>query len=262
MLDGKVVLISSLGTGFSTRLAVEATRSGARVVVTQRPGQRLQDALAQITAEGLPEEIVCFPGDPRSKDQNRWVAEQTIQRFGQIDALITGAGAELGVLAPVESSDLTAWRSLLEDNFIAPLALIQEVLPHMKARRSGRIVNINAIAARKPVPGYAGFAASKAALACASAYLAMECGKWGISVNSVFIGWTWGSATASRLKQLADELGTTVAALKSHMTESIALGYIPEEADCARTVLMLISEPAAVVTGASIDINGGEFIPL
>lgn len=262
MLDGKIVLISSLSAGFSTRLAIEATRAGAQVIVTQQPGERLDAALAEIAAEHLSREVISFPGDCRNRDQCHWVVEQSIQRFGRIDALVVGAGSEIGIVGPVESADLNAWRGLFEENFFAPMALIQEVLTPMKALRSGRIVNISAIAARRPVAGHAGFAASKAALACAAAYLAMECGKWGISVNTAFLGWTWGSATAARVKRLADELGTTVAALKSDITESIALGYIPEEADCARTVLMLLAGPAAVMTGAFIDINGGEFIPL
>jgi NAD(P)-dependent dehydrogenase (short-subunit alcohol dehydrogenase family) len=262
MLDGKIVLISSLSAGLSTRLAIEATRAGAQVIVTQQPGERLEAGLAEIAAEQVPREVVSFPGDCRNRDQCHWVVEQSIQRFGRIDALIVGAGSEVGTLGPVESADLDAWRGLFDENFFAPVALIQEVLPHMRTQRSGRIVNVSAIAARRPVAGHAGYAASKAALACATAYLAMECSKWGISVNTAFLGWTWGSATAARVKRLANDLGTTVAALKSEITEGIPLGYIPEEADCARTVLMLLSGPAAVMTGASIDINGGEFIPL
>lgn len=262
MLDSKIILISGLSAGFSARLAVEATLAGAQVIVTQQPGGRLDAALAGIAAEQLSREVVCFPGDCRHQDQCHWIVEQSMQRFGRIDALVVGAGSEIGILGPMESADLNGWRALLEENFFGPMALIQEVLPHMKVQRSGRIVNVSAIAARKPMAGHAGFACSKAALACASAYLALECGKWGISVNTAFLGWTWGSATVNRIKRLADELGTTVAALKSDITESIALGYIPEEVDCARSVLMLLSDAAAVMTGASIDINGGEFIPL
>ena len=262
MLNGKVVLISNFTSGLTTRLALEATLLGAQVVVTQRPGERLQSALDSLAEQELVRPVACFPANPRKADECRWVVQQALTKFDHIDALIAGAGGELGVLGPVESTDLASWRALMEENFFATLTLIQEVLPHMKERRSGRIVTLNAVAARKPLAGYAGFAASKAALACATAYLASECGRWGIGVNSVYMGSVWGSATADRFRNLAGELGTTVAKLKSDITEGIALGYIPEEADCARAILLMLTDAAAVVTGASLDINGGEFIPL
>ena len=262
MLDGKVVLISSFTIGLTTRLALEATRLGAQVVVTQRPGERLQAALDALTEHPPAKPVACFPADPRKPDECRWVVQQALAKFGQIDALIAGAGGELGVLGPVGSADLGSWRALMEDNFFAPFTLIQEVLAPMKERRSGRIITLNAVAARKPLTGYAGFAASKAALACATGYLAAECGRWGIGVNSVFLGWVWGAATADRFKNLASELGTTVAKLKSDITEGIPLGHIPDEADCASAILLLLADGAAVVTGASLDINGGEYIAL
>lgn len=262
MLDSKVVLISSFMSGLTARLAIEATLLGAQVVVTQRPGEKLEAALAGLAEHKLPRPVACFPAEPRKADECRWVVQQALAKYGRIDALIAGAGGELGVLGPVESADLGSWRALMEENFFTTLTLIQEVLSHMKERRSGRIVTLNAVAARKPVAGYAGFAASKAALACATGYLASECGRWGIGVNSVFMGWVWGSATADRFKSLAAELGTTVAKLKSDITEGIPVGYIPEEADCAKAILLLLADTAAVVTGASLDISGGEFIPL
>ena len=262
MLDGKVVLISSFTTGLTMQLAIEATRSGAQVIVTQRPGEKLQSALDLLAEQKLARPVACFPADPRKADECRWVVQQTLAQFGRIDALITGGGVEFGVLGPTESADLTSWRALMEENFFATLTLVQEVLPPMKERRTGRIVCINAIAARKPVAGFAGFAASKAALACATAYLATECGRWGISVNSVFMGWVWGSATATRFKNLAKELSSTVAKLKSDISDGIPLGYIPEQVDCARAILLFLDDSAAVVIGASLDINGGEFVSL
>ena len=262
MLDGKVVLISNFTAGLTARLAVEAAAIGAQVVVTQRPGEKLQAALESLAEHDLPKPVACFPADPRKTDECRWVVQQALAKFGQVDALIAGAGGELGVLGPVESADLNSWRALMEENFFAALTIIQEVLPHMKERRAGRIVTLNAVAARKPIAGYAGFAASKAALASVTGYLATECGRWGIGVNSVFLGWVWGSATADRFKNLAAEIGTTVAKLKADITEGIPVGYIPEESDCARAILLLLTDSAAVVTGASLDISGGEFIPL
>src|SRR5262249_32972568 len=156
--------------------------------------------------------------------------EQCLHRFGQIDALIAGTGTEVGVLGPIESADLRSWRAQMEDNFFAALTLIQAGLPSINERPGGGGLCLNTTARRKPFSGFAGVAASKAALACATGYLAHECGKWGIGVNSVYLGWVWGPATASGIEGLAQKLGTTVAELKSNITENIPLGYIPEEA--------------------------------
>jgi len=139
--------------------------------------------------------------------------------------------------------------------------LVQAVLPHMKHRRGGAIVNVNSQVVHKPLAGQGGYACSKAALACATSYLALECGKYGIRFNSVFLGWMWGPAVAGYFEGMAKELKTTVQALKQNVTDGIALGIIPEDRECAKSVLYLISDYASVVTGASLDVNGGEYLP-
>jgi enoyl-[acyl-carrier-protein] reductase (NADH) len=71
----------------------------------------------------------------------------------------------------------------------------------------------------------------------------------------------WGPAVAGYFADLATELGTTVDALKQNVAENIALGIVPEDRECAKSVIYLLSDYASVVTGASLDVNGGEYLP-
>jgi len=260
LLKDKVVIVSGIGPGLGVHLATLAAEEGASVVLAGRTAAKLQMAEHAIRDRGLDSAVLKLPTDIARAADCRALAERAMERFGRIDALINSAYVP-GTLGPVETADLDDWRATFDVNLFGTLNLVQAVLPHMKHRRSGAIVNVNSQVVHKPLAGQGGYAASKAALACATSYLALECGQYGIRFNSVFLGWMWGPAVAGYFQGMASELQTTVEALKQKVAGNIALGRIPEDRDCAKSVLYLVSDYAAVVTGASLDVNGGEFLP-
>ena len=115
---------------------------------------------------------------------------------------------------------------------------------------------------RKPLAGQGGYATSKAALAVATAQLATELGAHNIRVNSTFMGWMWGPSVEGYMRSVADAGGPPIDEQKAEVSKNIALGRIPEDRECARPIIMLLSDYASVVTGASLEINGGEFMPM
>jgi NAD(P)-dependent dehydrogenase (short-subunit alcohol dehydrogenase family) len=260
LLEDKVVVVSGIGPGLGIHLATLAAQEGASVVVAARTVSKLDGAERAIRSLGLETRILKVPTDIAKPGDCSNLAEQVIRQFGRIDALVNSAYVP-GTFGTVESANLDDWRATFEVNLFGSLNLVQAVLPHMKHQRRGAIVNVNSQVVRKPLAGQGGYAASKAALACATSYLALECGKYGIRVNSVFLGWMWGPAVAGYFEGMAGELKTTVEALKENVAEGIALGFMPEDRDCAKSVLYLISDYASVVTGASLDVNGGEYFP-
>eukprot|EP00456_Euglypha_rotunda_P011864 TRINITY_DN13210_c0_g1_i1.p1 TRINITY_DN13210_c0_g1~~TRINITY_DN13210_c0_g1_i1.p1 ORF type:complete len:133 (-),score=33.36 TRINITY_DN13210_c0_g1_i1:67-465(-) len=132
----------------------------------------------------------------------------------------------------------------------------------MKRQHSGAIVNINTMAARVVPPlGEAGYAASKGALAVASKFLAKELGPDGIRVNSVHMGWMWGAPVEGYMRWQAEQSGTTVDALVEQIASQIPLRRIPPDQECARAALFMVSDYASVVTGATLDVNGGHYMP-
>lgn len=260
LLKDKVVVISGVGPGLGIHLATLAAQEGASLVLAGRTAGKLESAALAIARLGLDTQVLTVSNDITRPADCDSLIRRVVERFGRIDALVNSAYVA-GTLGPVESADLTDWRSTFEVNVFGTLNLVQAVLPQMKEQRCGAIVNVNSQVVHKPLAGQGGYAASKAALACATSYLALECGKHGIRFNSVFLGWMWGPAVADYFEGMAEELKTTVEALKQTVAENIPLGSIPDDRECAKSVLYLISDYASVVTGASLDVNGGEYLP-
>ena len=111
------------------------------------------------------------------------------------------------------------------------------------------------------MPYQGGYSVSKSALTAATAQLALELGVSKIRVNSAYMGWMWGPPVENYLIDAAARQGTTVEALAATIAKSIPLGRIPDDAECAKAALFLVSDYAGAVTGAALDVNGGEFLP-
>lgn len=260
LLRDKVVLVSGIGPGLGVHLATQAAEAGASVVIAARTAGKLDSAERDIVALGLGTEVLKVPTDIAKRADCKRLVDAAIDRFGRIDVLLNSAYIA-GSFGTIESADLDDWRKTLDVNLFGTLGLTQEVLPHMKRARRGSIVNVNSQVTRKPIAGQAGYATSKAALACATSYLALECGKYGIRVNSVFLGWMWGPSVAGYFEHVETTQGTSVEAQKAAVAAMIPLGLIPPDSECARSIIYLASDLASVVTGAALDVNGGEFLP-
>ena len=260
LLQDKVVVVSGIGPGLGVHLATQAAEAGASVVLGARTSGKLDSAERDIAALGLGTEVLKMPTDIAKRSDCKRLVDAAIDRFGRIDVLLNSAYVA-GSFGPIESADLDDWRKTLDVNLFGTLGLTQEVLPHMKKARRGSIVNVNSQVTRKPIAGQAGYATSKAALACATSYLALECGKYGIRVNSVFLGWMWGPSVAGYFEHVEKTHGTSVEAQKAAVAAMIPLGLIPPDSECARSIIYLASDLASVVTGAALDVNGGEFLP-
>lgn len=260
LLRNKVVIVSGIGPGLGVKLAVEAAREGARAVVLgARTAAKLDDAETRIRALGVDCEVLKVPVDITDRAQCKHMAQQAVQRFGRIDALLNSAYVH-GNFEPVETADLEAWRTTFDTNVVGTMNLTLEVVPYMKTQGSGAITMINTLATRKPFPGESGYAASKGALTVAAKFLARELGAYGIRVNSVFMGWMWGAPVQGYVKHAAEQQQVPQEQIIAQIAANIPLGHIPTDDDCAKAALFLVSDYAKAVTGASLDANGGEFM--
>jgi NAD(P)-dependent dehydrogenase (short-subunit alcohol dehydrogenase family) len=260
LLEDKVVVVSGIGPGLGVHLATQAADAGARLVIAARTAERLDSAERDIATLAPGTEVLKVPTDIAKREQCKRLADAAIERYGRIDVLLNSAYIA-GSFGPIESADLDDWRKTLDVNLFGTLGLTQEVLLHMKNARRGSIVNVNSQVTRKPIAGQAGYATSKAALACATSYLALECGQYGIRVNSVFLGWMWGPSVAGYFEHVHRTQGTSVETQKAAVAAMIPLGLIPPDSECARSIIYLASDMASVVTGAALDVNGGEYLP-
>jgi NAD(P)-dependent dehydrogenase (short-subunit alcohol dehydrogenase family) len=262
LLKDKVVIVSGIGPGLGVKLAVEAAREGARAVVAAaRTPEKLDDAQQRIRALGVKAEVLKCVTDITDRAQCERLAAETVQRYGRIDALINSAYFH-GEMDFVSSAELERWPAVFETNLYGTLKLTQAVIPHMQRQKSGAIVMINTMATRQIPPlGEAGYAASKAALAQASKWLAKELGPHGIRVNSAYMGWMWGAPVAGYVAWQAQQRQVPEEQIKAQIAAGIPLGRIPTDDECARAALFLASDCASAVTGAALDVNGGAYLP-
>lgn len=260
LLDDKVVIVSGIGPGLGSKLAVGAAREGARLSIAARSADKLNDVCQLIHRDQPNADILAKPTDITSRDACRELIEATVAKFGRIDALINCA-FRLGELTAVDTSDLNDWRSTMETNLFGTMNLIQETIPQMKSQATGSIVIINTQVTRVPEIGQAGYGASKSALIGAAAHLANEMGQYGIRVNTALMSYMWGEPVKSYLEALARSTGTTADALRKDIESGLPLRRIPTDEECANVALFLASDYSSAMTGACVDANGGNYLP-
>jgi short-subunit dehydrogenase len=178
-IDGKVILITGASAGIGAACAVAFRERGARLSLTARSQSGLE-------AAGGPDALITA-GDITQEGTRHSVVDRTIERFGAIDVLINNAG--IGLYAPSWRVPLTDVRRLFELNLFAPLALAQLVVPHMRDRRGGTIVNVGSIAGKVTLPWFTLYSASKHALASWTDGLRMELQPYGIHAMNVCPGY-------------------------------------------------------------------------
>ena len=178
-IEGKVVLITGASQGIGAACAAEFARAGASISLTARSQEGLRKA--------APPDALLTTGDVTSDSDRRRIVDRTLERFGKIDILINNAGA--GLYLPSWSAPLEEARRLMELNFFAVLALTQLVAPHMRARRSGMIVNVSSVAGKIPLPWMTLYSASKYALGALTEGLGMELRRDGVQAMTVCPGY-------------------------------------------------------------------------
>ena len=137
-LKDKVAIVTGAGTGIGAALSKAFSSEGARVVLTARRKERLEETAAQCKGEAL-----ILSSDITRRGAGLEIAQRAVERFGRIDILANNAG--LGAYGSFMESGEELWRTLFEVNLFAPVALCRAVLPHMMERKQGLIVNIASI---------------------------------------------------------------------------------------------------------------------
>jgi short-subunit dehydrogenase len=196
-IDGKVVLITGASEGIGAACAAEFARSGARLSLTARSEEGLRRAggsNALVTA-----------GDLTSEEVRRRVVERTVEHFGVVDILINNAG--VGVYTPSWNMPMEEARYLMELNFFALLGMIQQVVPHLRQKHGGMIVNVGSIGGKMTLPWLTVYSASKYAVGSLTDGLRMELMRDGIRTMLVCPGYvTTGFQRHARSSQAPEKV--------------------------------------------------------
>ena len=248
---GKVAIVtgSARGMGFATAAAF--AREGARVVVNDLSETGAAAAAARIReTHGLPADAVAaVAADVSHKPSARRLVDETVWRFGTVDILVNNAG--ILSRAPIEDLSEDEWDHVMAVNVRAIFLCTQAVFPIMRARRYGKIVNVASSAGRSVSTfGGAAYTASKAAVLGLTRHTAREGAPFGINCNST----SPGSMDTEMVR--ANASGERIAA----EIAAIPLQRLGTADDEANLVLFLASDEASYITGATVDINGGDLM--
>jgi len=245
---GQVAIVTGAGRGMGKATALTLAREGAMVVVNDVRRELAETAAGEIETAGG--QALAYVADVSDEAQVQAMVDATVERFGTVDILVNNAGI-LRPATPVETIPLDEWELTMAVNVRGVFLCTKAVLPIMKAKRSGKIVNISSSAGRSTSTfGGAHYTTSKAAVLGLSRHTAREAAPYNINVNAV--------APGSMDTEMVREMATP-----EHMErerQNIPLRRLGTAQDEANLVAFLCSEESSYITGATIDINGGDLI--
>ncbi|PQA87662.1 SDR family NAD(P)-dependent oxidoreductase [Hyphococcus luteus] len=242
-LEGKTALITGGGTGIGYGIAEALIQEGARVVILGRREQVLREAAGRLAefAEFEPEIMVH---DLTAPDAGKAIAAEALDRFGHIDILVNNAGTS-EVLGVGGAED--RWQHAYALRVIAPRQLAEALLPEMRARKFGRIINIGGTFEVQSIINSA--SVMNAARTVYSKSLSHEVARDGITVNTVGPGVI--------ISEQIDKIFPTKEAREEYCNRNIPVGYFGEPQDLAVMVTFLASPIARYITGEVIAVDGG-----
>ncbi len=243
-LAGRVALVTGASRGLGASIASRLAQAGAAVAInyfaSPDKAERLCDTIRQAGGKAA-----AFPGDVRDEKVIKTLVAQTEKAFGPIDILVPNA---TGPQPFIKIEDLT-WQAFLDqfEFFVkSPMLLAQAVLPQMKARKHGRIINIGSEVFEKGVPEFSQYVAAKGAQLGLTRSWAMELARHNITVNLVAPGWI----PTERHVNDSQELKNTYA-------RAVPMGHMGVPDDIGDAVAFLASDAAKFITGQKLSVNGG-----
>lgn len=244
-LDGKVAVVTGASKGIGASIAQGLAEFGAKVVVSSRKQESVDDMAAQIKEKGLEAiGIACHVG---RVEQCENLALKTIEIYGGIDVLVNNAAIN-PTYGPLENADPSAFDKIMAVNVKAPWELAKRVLPSMRERGGGAIINIASVEGMKPTMGLGFYSTSKAALIMLNQNMAKEWGKYGVRANVICPGLvkTKFSAALWQNEKLvkAYKYGTP-------------LGRVAAAHEMSGLAVLLASEAGSYITGGIFTADGG-----
>lgn len=246
-LADKIAIVTGSARGMGFSIAASLLDCGAAVCISDLNGEAADTAVEKLSLHG--ERVFAIPCDVRNQQQVEQMIEAVADRYGTVDILVNNAG----VLFPTNIGDISAeeWLLVMDVNLNGPFYCSKAVLPYMKKRRFGRIINMSSSAGRSvSTLGGAHYTASKAGLLGLTRAMAKEVSSFGITVNAVCPGLIDTEMVRS------DCSPDTIRAYE----EQFPIPRLGRPEEIADPVAFLCSEAAAYITGASIDINGGDLM--
>jgi 3-oxoacyl-[acyl-carrier protein] reductase len=253
-LRGRVALVAAASRGLGRAIADELAGEGAKVVICARDAEALERTRTEIAARsGV--EVQAVVADVSTQAGIDTVTGEATARFGHVDILVTNAGGPPS--GPFEVHGWDAWERAVQLTLRSAVELTRLVLPAMKERRWGRIINVTSITVKQPVDSLMLSNSIRAAVTGFARTLATEVAPFGITVNNILPGYT----RTERVEQLnranAAREGISVDEVQRRIESQIPMRRLGEPHEFAALAAFLASERASYITGQSMAVDGG-----
>jgi 3-oxoacyl-[acyl-carrier protein] reductase len=241
-ISGRTALVMGASRGLGRAVAAALAREGARVAMASRSREALEQAAAEIKGE-----TVVMEADAADLDRLADLASEVEQALGPIEILVTNTGGP--PFGGALDNDLNEWEQAYKSLVLAPRVLIEAVLPGMRERGWGRIVNVGSSSVREPIPGLALSNSHRMAAVGFFKTMASEVAADGITVNTVATGRFATERLASNWASWEE--------MERGAREGVPAGRLGRPDEYGDLVAFLCSERAAYLTGAVIPLDGG-----
>ncbi|HWZ66958.1 MAG TPA: glucose 1-dehydrogenase [Stellaceae bacterium] len=241
-----VVLITGALTGIGRAAAFAFARAGNRVVISGRHEDVGQALAAELREFGGKAEFIR--ADVRHDDDVRGLVDQTVARFGRLDAAVNAAGTE-GKPGPVTEQTAESYAATFDTNVLGTLLSMKHELRVMRPQRSGSIVNVSSTYGHAGTPNASVYAASKHAVEGLTKSAALEVAGSGVRVNAVAPGPTE-TGMLNRFTGNAER--------KAGLVSTVPLGRVGQPDEIATAILFLCSDQASFVSGHVLSVDGGK----
>lgn len=246
LIQDKVAIVTGAGQGIGKAIVLTFAKEGGIVVIVDANAQTAREVELEVVAAGG--RALSFALDVSDVGGLKVMVEHVVDQFGTVDILVNNAG----ILHSTKIEDITEheWDRMMNVNLKSAFFASQQVLPHMKKQKQGRIINMASLAGR--MGGYANgvaYSASKAGMIGLTMAIARRVAEFNITVNAVAPGTT----ESDIIKQFSSEQ-------QESLRKLIPLQRLGKTQNIADVVAFLASDKAEFITGATIDINGGMFM--
>lgn len=248
----RVVIVTGAAGGIGWAIAQSFLAANYRVVLLDLHQHKIDTAVSELHADN----VSGYACDVTNESQMAAIFADVHQRYGTIDVLINNAG--LQHVAPIEEFPTDTFRQMLEVMLTAPFMAIKQVLPYMKQKQFGRIINMASINGVIGFAGKAAYNSAKHGLIGLTKVAALETATSGITVNAVCPGYVDTALVRNQLADLARTRGVAI----ERVLDDVIYPLVPQKRllqvdEIAATTVFLAGERAAGITGQSIIIDGG-----
>ena len=253
-LRGKVALVAASSKGLGRAVAEELAAEGAHLVMCAR-GQETLEQTAESIRQTTGVKVVAVAADVSNTADTARVVEAAFDQLGRVDILVTNSGGPPS--GPFEKLTTEMWAAATGLLLKSAVELTRAVLPGMKERRWGRILNVTSIAAKQPIEGLMLSNSLRAAVIGFARTLANEVAPFNVTVNNLLPGYTRTDRVQELARAAGGKAGGSSTDIVAKWEKEIPMGRLGEPREFAALAAFLASERASYITGCSIAVDGG-----